>query len=57
MEKTDKVIRVCGLFDKEGQRHQAGSVYDPCGLAPTIDTSGGGYREPLIIDEGTEDSR
>lgn len=50
-----KVIRLLGLFDTESQTHQAGSVYDIQGLAPCLDTSGGGYRQPLII-ERTEKS-
>ena len=45
----EKVIRIGGLFDKEESTHQAGSIYDPQGLAPCLDTSGGGYRQPLII--------
>ena len=49
MEKETKVIRLGGLFDKEGKTHQAGSVYDTRGIAPNIDTCAGGYREPLVI--------
>lgn len=45
-----KVIRLFGIFDKENQTHQAGSVYDTDGLAPCLDTSGGGYRMPLIVE-------
>ena len=44
-----KVIRLFGIFDKENKTHQAGSVYDIEGLAPCLDTSGGGYRQPLIV--------
>lgn len=44
-----KVIRLGGLFDKGKSTHQAGSIYDPQGLAPNLDTCGGGYRQPLII--------
>lgn len=43
--KTLEVIRLFGLFG----RHQAGSVYSVYGLAPTLDTMSGGYRQPLII--------
>lgn len=42
------VVRKGGLFDKEGQTHQAGSVYDPEGVSPTIDCAGGGYRMPIV---------
>lgn len=41
--------RIGGLFD-DGQKHQAGSVWDKRYLAPTIDTMRGGYREPLIVE-------
>lgn len=47
--KKLKVIRVGGLYDKGEQKHQAGSVYSPDGLAPNLVTNGGGYHEPLII--------
>jgi len=44
-----KVNRIGGIYDKEnGERHQAGSVYDPRGISPLLDTAGGGHREPLI---------
>ena len=41
-------VRKYGLFDKEEQKHQAGSVYDAKGVAPTLDTSGSGYRMPIV---------
>lgn len=44
-----KAIRLFGLFDKENSKHQAGSVWDKEGLAPTLDTMQGGYRQPLIL--------
>jgi len=45
---TPIVIRKYGVFDNETQKHQAGSVYDKNGLAPTLDTMQGGYRQPCI---------
>ena len=45
---NDSVNRLYGVFDKDGQTHQAGSVYDTNGLAPTLDTMQGGYRQPCI---------
>ena len=51
-----RVIRVFGIFDKGNQTHQAGSVYDVNGLAPCLDTSGGGYRMPLIIESDHEEN-
>lgn len=55
-----KVIRIGGLYDRNGKKHQMGSVYDPLGLAPPLDTCGGGYRMPMIVmkdesDEGNAD--
>lgn len=43
-------IRLGGLFDGE-TKHQAGSVWDTKGLAPTLDTMQGGYRQPCIVDK------
>lgn len=43
------VKRIFGLFDTEKSRHQAGSVYNKYGLAPTLDTRRGGWRQPCII--------
>lgn len=41
--------RLGGLWDGE-MKHQAGSIWDINGLAPTIDTMTGGGREPHIIE-------
>lgn len=46
--------RIGGIFDDEKGRHQAGSVWDKEGLAPTLDTMQGGYRQPCVI---LEDSK
>ena len=37
-----QAIRVFGIFDKGSKKHQAGSVWDIDGIAPTIDTMMGG---------------
>lgn len=42
------VSRKYGVFDTINSKHQAGSVYDEKGLAPTLDTMQGGYRQPCI---------
>jgi DNA (cytosine-5)-methyltransferase 1 len=48
-------VRKYGIFDKNGKRHQAGSVYDENGLSPTLDTMSGGWRQPCIeIKEATK---
>lgn len=44
----NEVVRKYGIFDTEKSTHQAGSVYDENGLAPTLDTMQGGYRQPCI---------
>lgn len=46
----EKAIRIGGLFDNEKGKHQAGSIWDKEGLSPSIDTCGGGYREPLTME-------
>lgn len=49
VEGEKKVNRLIGLYDTEKGSHQAGSVYDTNGIAPTLDDAQGGYREPLIV--------
>ena len=45
-----KPIRLGGCFDEpNGSTHQAGSVWEKEGIAPTIDTMQGGYRQPLVM--------
>ena len=46
--KCVEVNRKYGIFDTEKQTHQAGSVYDKNGLASTLDTMQGGWRQPCI---------
>lgn len=50
--KCVEVNRKYGIFDTEKQTHQAGSVYDKNGLAPTLDTMQGGWRQPCIEEKG-----
>ncbi|MGL4850948.1 MAG: DNA (cytosine-5-)-methyltransferase [Clostridium sp.] len=49
--KENKVDRLGGCFDKNGKTHQAGSVYNKEGVAPTITTCEGGYRQPIVTEE------
>lgn len=44
------VERMGGLFDTEKTRRQEGAVWNKEGLAPTLDTMQGGYRQPLITE-------
>ena len=46
--KCVEVTRKYGIFDTDKSTHQAGSVYDKNGLAPTLDTMQGGWRQPCI---------
>ena len=46
------VERVGGCFDTDTSTHQAGSVYNENGIAPTLDTMQGGYRQPCIQVDG-----
>ena len=47
----DSPTRLFGIFDKDGERHQAGSVFDKEGISPTLDTAQGGWRQPMIVPE------
>lgn len=44
-----KSVRLGRIFDKEKQKHQAGSVWDKEQLAPTLDTMQGGWRQPSVM--------
>lgn len=46
--KDPKCVRVGGLYDKPGEKHQAGSVYDTNGISATLSTMQGGNQEPII---------
>jgi len=46
--KDPKCVRVGGLYDKPGEKHQAGSVYDPNGISATLSTMQGGNQEPIV---------
>lgn len=47
----EQVNRIGGLYDTANQKHQAGSIYDKEGLAPTLDTASGGHRQPFIVED------
>ena len=46
---TWDVVRVGGLYDKNGSKHQAGSIYDPRGIVGTLSTMQGGNQEPIVV--------
>lgn len=54
--ESNNVERVAGLFDTEKSKHQAGSVYNPNGISPTLTTmDNGGHKQPYIfVREGTK---
>lgn len=58
--KDPKVIaearRIGGLFDTDNSKHQAGAVWDKDGIAPTLDTMQGGYRQPSIVEHKKEET-
>lgn len=53
--QDDKVRRIAGVFDSEEKQHQAGSIYDEKGLAPTLTSASGGNIQPhILVNEGTK---
>lgn len=50
IDNRDTIVatRIGGLFDDK-IKHQAGGIWDIEGLAPTLDTMQGGYRQPCIV--------
>lgn len=48
--ESNNVERVTGLFDTEKSKHQAGSIYNPNGLSPTLTSmDNGGHKKPYIL--------
>lgn len=48
--ESNNVERITGLFDTDKSKHQAGSVYNPNGLSPTLTTmDNGGHKQPYIL--------
>jgi DNA (cytosine-5)-methyltransferase 1 len=54
--ESNNIERVAGLFDTEKSKHQAGSVYNPNGISPTLTTmDNGGHKQPyILVREGTK---
>lgn len=49
---TDKVIQIGNLIEDRPDKFnnpQTGRVYDTDGISPTLNTCGGGHREPKIL--------
>lgn len=51
-----RIKKIGNLFGATGGSF-AGNIYDPSGLAPTLNMAEGGYREPMILEiyEGKTD--
>ena len=47
---SSKPIRLGGLYDRPGNRHQAGSIFSVTGVCATLSTMQGGNQEPIIVD-------
>lgn len=55
IKDDNSVRRITGLFDSENKTHQAGSIYDEKGLAPTLTSASGGNIQPhIFVQEGTK---
>lgn len=54
-DESNTVKRIGGIYDNEKKEHQAGSIYDPEGISPTlVDMSKGGFKQPMVlVNEGT----
>ena len=59
MKSRNDIIKCNRLFNIYGATGGsfAGNVYNPIGIAPALNTMGGGMREPLIVEiyEETKD--
>lgn len=54
--ESNAVERIAGLYDTEKEKHQAGSIYNPSGVSPTLTTMDkGGHKQPyILVREGTK---
>lgn len=50
MNKEKRPIRLFNIYGGERGASFSGNVYSTKGIAPTINTMGGGNRQPLIIE-------
>lgn len=48
--ESNKVQKIIGMYDTENKKRQAGSIYNPNGLSPTLTTmNNGGNKQPYIL--------
>lgn len=54
--EKDKPEKIAGMYDIETKKRQAGSIYNPNGISPTLTTmSNGGHKQPyILVREGTK---
>lgn len=54
--ESNAVERIAGLYDTEKEKRQAGSIYNPSGVSPTLTTMDkGGHKQPyILVREGTK---
>lgn len=50
IEKTNKIQRIIGIYDKKNRLYQAGSIYNPNGISPTLTKMDrGGNNQPFVL--------
>ena len=48
--ESNKVQKITGMYDTENKKRQAGSIYNPNGISPTLTTmDNGGHKQPYIL--------
>lgn len=50
----DTIIKLGNIYREHSGGSFAGNVYDIKGICPTINTAGGGNREPIVLVERDE---
>lgn len=50
IDKTNRIQRISGIYDQRGRVYQAGSIYNPNGISPTLTKMDrGGNNQPFIL--------
>ncbi len=48
--ESNRVQKITGMYDTENKKRQAGSIYNPNGISPTLTTmDNGGHKQPYIL--------
>ena len=49
-DKTNRIQRIAGIYDKKSRLYQAGSIYNPNGISPTLTKMDrGGNNQPFVL--------